>query len=104
MNTGELLLYNIKYINMERIVIFEGKVTLADRLVDFRIYKHSDKENGMEYYSYATNPWLRNRDQGVFHLGETLRSDTLSGLLYRFMSVYRKEFTDIEEEKENTDF
>lgn len=32
---------------MERIVIFEGKVTLADRLVDFRIYKHTDKENGM---------------------------------------------------------
>lgn len=89
---------------MKKIVIFEGKVTLADRLVDFRIYKHTDKENGIEYYSYATNPWLRNKDQADFHFGETLRASTLEELLFRFMSVYRSEFTDIAEEKENTDF
>lgn len=89
---------------MKKIVIFEGKVTLADRLVDFRIYKHTDKENGIEYYSYATNPWLRNKDQADFHFGETLRASTLEELLYRFMSVYSREFTDIAEEKENNDF
>lgn len=89
---------------MKKIVIFEGKVTLADRMVDFRIYKHTDNDNGSEYYSYATNPWLRNKDQAGFHFGETLRAETLEELLFRFMSVYRCEFTDIAEEKENSEF
>lgn len=89
---------------MERNIIFEGKVTIANRLVDFRIYEHKDGKGNLKYYSYATNPWLRDASQLDFHFGEILRGETLERLLFRFRSEYLKEFTQIAEEKENTNF
>lgn len=84
-------------------ILFEGKVTLADKLVDFRIYKN-EEEDTIPYYSYETNPQLRNADQLNFHIGETTRARTLEDLLHRFTYTYKTEFTKIVEERINPNF
>lgn len=87
---------------MEKTIIFEGKVTLAEMLVDFRIYRNEDE--GMKYYSYEVNPEVRDASQGDFHRGETLRANKLEDLLFQFKSVFQKQFTRIVETRENKNF
>ena len=87
---------------MNKKVLFEGKVTLGDRVVDFRIYKN--EEDDIIYYSFETNPQVRNEDQSAFHVGETTRAKTLEHLLSRFSDTYQKEFTTIVEERPNLNF
>ena len=88
---------------MNKKVLFEGKVTLGDRVVDFRIYKN-EGEDIKTHYSFETNPQVRNEDQLDFHLGETTRAMTLEDLLSRFSDTYQKEFTTIVEERPNHNF
>lgn len=85
-------------------ILFEGKVTLANHLVDFRIFKEYDEEGNFLYYSYATNPQLRNIDQAEFHNGKTLRDQNLEELLFEFENCYKQEFFEIVEERENPDY
>lgn len=85
-------------------ILFEGKVTLADRLVDFRIFKEFDEEGNFLYYSYATNPQLRDKNQMDFHSGQTLRDPNLEELLFKFEHCYKREFSEIVEERENPDY
>ena len=87
---------------MNRRVLFEGKVTLGNRIVDFRIYKNEDDD--IIYYSFETNPLVRNEDQLDFHLGETTRAKTLEHLLSHFSDTYQKDFTTIVEERPNPNF
>ena len=84
-------------------VLFEGKITLSDQLVDFRIYKN-EGPNIKTYYSFDTNPQVRNIDQADFHVGGTMRDETVEGLLHRFKHTYQKEFTEIVEKRANPDF
>ena len=85
---------------MARTILFEGKVTLADKLVDFRIYK--DEEESISY-SYEVNPQVRDASQGGFHVGEIQRADNLERLLFRF-NQFQKEFSKIVEARENKNF
>lgn len=85
-------------------IIFEGKVVLAGRTVDFRIFEEFDDEGLFMYYSYATNPQLRDKKQADFHDGDTLKARKLDELLFQFMESYKKEFTEIIEERENPNF
>lgn len=85
-------------------IIFEGKVVLAGRTVDFRIFKEFNEDGIFMYYSYATNPQLRDKGQADFHDGETLKAKDLDTLLSRYMRTYRSEFTEIVEERENPNF
>ncbi len=87
---------------MERTIIFEGKVTLADKLVDFRIYKN--EEDGNITYSYEVNPEVRDANQGGFHRGKTLRANNLEDLLFQFRNVFQKEFTEIVETRANENY
>lgn len=84
-------------------ILFEGKVTLADKLVDFRIYKNKEEGTTL-YYSYETNPQLLNAGQLDFHTGATTRATTLEDLLYRFTYIYKQEFTEIVKVRENPNF
>ncbi len=86
---------------MERTILFEGKVTLADKLVDFRIYK--DDEEGSISYSYDVNPQVRDASQGGFHVGEIQRADNLERLLFRF-NQFQKEFSKIVDMRFNRDY
>lgn len=86
---------------MARTILFEGKVTLADKLVDFRIYKN--EEEGNSFYSYEINPEVRDASQGGFHVGEIQRADNLERLLSRFKQ-FEKEFSKIVEARENKNF
>lgn len=85
-------------------IIFEGKVVLAGRTVDFRIFEEFDEDGEFMYYSYAINPQLRDKSQAEFHNGETLKAKDLKTLLSRFMGTYRSEFTEIVEERTNPNF
>lgn len=86
---------------MKKQIIFEGKVRLAEELVDFRIYKNVDEE--YEYYSYDVNPEVRDESQIDFHNGETKRAHDLKELLFRF-NIFQKEFTKIVEQRKNKNF
>lgn len=86
---------------MNRTILFEGKVALADKLVDFRIYKNEEDVNCI--YSYEVNPEVRDARQGGFHVGGTQRADSLERLLFRF-NQFRKEFSKIDETRENKNF
>lgn len=86
---------------MEKHILFEGKVQLADELVDFRIYKNVDDDN--IYYSYDVNPEVRDENQADFHNGEIKRAKDLETLLSRF-SMFQNEFTKIIEQRENPSF
>lgn len=88
---------------MKKTIIFEGKVTLADKLVDFRIYKN-EEEDILTYYSFETDPEMRDEKQMDFHRGETLSAKTLENLLFRFSTMYQKEFTKIVEARINPNF
>ena len=89
---------------MNKRVLFEGKVTLGDRVVDFRIYKNEEGDIN-PYYSYDFNPQVRDKKQATFHIdGQTLRAMTLEDLLHRFSFTYQKEFTTIVEERPNPNF
>ena len=85
---------------MNRDILFEGKVTLGDRLVDFRIYKNNEDPS---YYSFEVNPEVRDEMQAGFYRGGIQRSDDLEGLLSH-LNLFKREFTTIIEERENTDF
>ena len=84
-------------------ILFAGKVTLADKLVDFRIYKN-EEEGTTPYYSYETNPQLLNAGQLDFHTGATTRATTLEDLLHQFTYIYKQEFTKIVKHRENPNF
>lgn len=87
---------------MKRTILFEGKVTLADKLVDFRIYKNEEECDSI--YSYEVNPEVRDANQGGFHRGKTLRANNLEDLLFQFRSVFQKEFSNIVETRRNENF
>lgn len=87
---------------MKKKIIFEGKVTLADRLVDFRIYKN--EEEGNSFYYYEVNPEVRDVKQADFHKGKTLWADNLEDLLFQFRNVFQKEFTEIVETRANENY
>lgn len=86
---------------MEKKILFEGKVLLAEQLVDFRIYKNEDA--GITYYSYDVNPEVRDASQADYHNGEIKRAKDLERLFSRF-NLFQKEFTKIVEQRENKDF
>ncbi|ATR92124.1 hypothetical protein [Porphyromonas gingivalis] len=86
---------------MKKTVLFEGKVTLANIVVDFRIYKNETDDD--TYYSYEINPQVRNSDQADFYMGGITRADTLEHLLFRF-SMFQKLFTNIVQQRPNPDF
>ena len=86
---------------MEKRILFEGKVQLAEELVDFRIYKNVDED--CVYYSYDVNPEVRDKTQIGFHKGATKRAHDLEKLLFRF-NIFQKEFTNIVERRENENF
>lgn len=87
---------------MNKKVLFEAKVTLGDRIVDFRIYEN-EGEDIVTHYSYDFNPQVRDKEQMDFHVGETMYAETLEHLLSRF-HTYQSEFTTIVEERPNTNF
>lgn len=87
---------------MKRTILFEAKVTLGDRIVDFRIYKN-EGEDIVAHYSYDFNPQVRDKEQMDFHLGEFMDAETLEHLLSRF-HIYQSEFTTIVEERPNPSF
>lgn len=87
---------------MNKKVLFEGKVTLGDRVVDFRIYKNEGVYI-KTHYSYDFNPQVRDKEQIDFHVGETMCAETLEHLLSRF-KTYQSEFTTIIEERPNSNF
>lgn len=87
---------------MKRTILFEAKVTLGDRIVDFRIYKN-EGEDIVTHYSYDFNPQVRDKEQMDFHLGEIMDAETLEHLLSRF-HIYQSEFTTIVEERPNPSF
>lgn len=86
---------------MEKHIIFEGKVQLAEQLVDFRIYKIIDEGN--VYYSYDVNPEVRDETQADFHNGETKRAKDIETLLCRF-NMFQKEFSKIADFRKNKNF
>lgn len=86
---------------MKKQILFEGKVQLAEQLVDFRIYKNVDED--CVYYSYDVNPEVRDETQADFHNGETKRAKDLDTLLFRF-NIFRKEFTKIVDWRKNENF
>ena len=87
---------------MNKKVLFEGKVTLGDRVVDFRIYKN-EGDDVLTHYSYDFNPQVRDKEQCGFHVGEIMCAETLEHLLFRF-KTYQSEFTTIIEERPNPYF
>lgn len=87
---------------MARTILFEGKVTLADKLVDFRIYKNEDGE--MTCYSYDINPELRDASQMGYHNGDSKIAQNLEDLLYQFKHVFQREFKQIVETRENKNY
>lgn len=87
---------------MNKKILFEGKVTLGDKVVDFRIYKN-EGVNVLTHYSYDFNPRVRDKKQIDFHVGETMCAETLEHLLSRF-KTYQSEFTTIIEERPNPNF
>jgi len=86
---------------MEKHILFEGKVLLAGRLVDFRIYKNEDTD--ITFYSYDVDPEVRDVSQADYHNGEIKRAKDLETLLSRF-NMLKKEFTKIVEQRENVNF
>ena len=86
---------------MEKQILFEGKVQLANQLVDFRIYKNEDADP--IYYSFDVNPEVRDVSQADYHNGETKRAKDLETLLFRF-NMYKNEFTNIVEQRKNECF
>lgn len=87
---------------MNKKVLFEGKVTLGDRIVDFRIYKN-EGDDVLNHYSYDFNPQVSDKEQIDFHIRETMCAETLERLLFRFQ-IYQSEFTTIVEERPNPNF
>ena len=87
---------------MARIILFEGKVTLAGMLVDFRIYRHDDEEVPT-YYSFDINPEVRDVNQAGFHNGATKMAQDLDTLLSRFRN-FQGNFSQIAETRINPDF
>lgn len=87
---------------MARIILFEGKVILAGMLVDFRIYRHDDKEVPT-YYSFDINPEVRDVNQAYFHNGGTKMAQDLDTLLFRFRN-FQGNFTQIVETRVNPEF
>lgn len=86
---------------MEKKILFEGKVQLAEQLVDFCIYKNVDAD--LTYYSYDVNPEVRDETQADFHNGEIKRAKDLETLLSRF-NMFKSEFTHIVDKRENESF
>ena len=87
---------------MNRQILFEGKVTLGDQLVDFRIYKNME-EDIITHYSFEINPEVRDVNQAGFHNGDTQRGEDLEGLLFRFRQ-FQGEFSKIVETRKNENY
>ncbi len=68
---------------MVRTILFEGKVTIAGQLVDFRIYKNKG-EDVKEHYSFEINPEVKDASQATFYHGDIQNADNLDDLLFRF--------------------
>ncbi len=68
---------------MKKTIIFEGKVTLAGQLVDFRIYKN-EGEDVKTYYSFEINPEVKDASQATFYCGGIQRAEKLEDLLFQF--------------------
>lgn len=86
---------------MEKHIIFDGKVQLAEQLVDFRIYKIIDEGN--VYYSYDVNPEVRDETQADYHNGEIKRAKDLETLLSRF-NMFKNEFSKIVNQRINENY
>ena len=87
---------------MKRTIIFEAEVKLGDKKVDFRIYK-VEGDDVITHYEFDFNPQVRDIKQNGFHVGESMMGTTLDELLFRFQN-YKKEFTHIVEERNNSNF
>ncbi len=68
---------------MKNTIIFEGKVTIAEQLVDFRIYKN-EGEDIVSYYSFEINPEVKDVSQATFYNGAIQRNENLADLLFQF--------------------
>lgn len=86
---------------MNRQILFEGKVILANMLVDFRIYKNEDGNSTC--YSYEINPEVKDVNQIGYHRGEIQRAADLATLLFRF-NEFKKEFSEIDSMRFNKHF
>ena len=68
---------------MNRQILFEGKVTLADQLVNFRIYKNEGDEI-VTHYSFEINPEVKDANRTGYHTGDIQRTTSLEQLLSQF--------------------
>lgn len=68
---------------MKKTIILEGKVTIAEQLVDFRIYKNEGEEI-KTYYSFEINPEVKDVSQATFYNGAIQRNENLADLLFQF--------------------
>lgn len=82
--------------------IFDGKTTICEKEVDFRIWRIDD-EVGTKYFQYEINPEIRDENQLDFHRGETQRGGDLDTLLFR-LGIFKDEFHKIVETRENPYF
>ena len=87
---------------MARTILFEGKVTLANQLVDFRIYKNQDV-NIKDHYSFEVNPEVKDVSQVSFYNGGIQLAGDLESLLFQFKQ-FQKLFTQIDAMRFNTNF
>lgn len=87
---------------MAKTILFEGKVMLGDKLVDFRIYKNEDKDI-MTLYSFEINPEVRDEKQIGYHTGTIQRATTLERLFSQFRE-FQSEFKKIIESRLNENF
>ena len=87
---------------MNKQVLFDGKVTLGNQLVDFRIYKNEGRDI-VTYYSFDVNPEVKDVTQADYHNGETKRAEDLATLLFRF-NEFQQEFTQIDAMRFNVNF
>lgn len=81
-------------------IIFEGKITLAGKDVDFRIYEIKGEQDQKDHYEWETNPLVIGVSQIDAHHGETNCADDLDRLLYR-IDQFKREITEIKATKPN---
>ena len=68
---------------MTRTILFEGKVTIAGQLVDFRIYKNQGSEI-IPHYSFEINPEIKDVDQIDYYRGGIQMAEDLESLFAHF--------------------
>ena len=87
---------------MKKQIVFEGKVTIASQLVDFRIYNNTGADI-VPHYSFEINPEVRDASQVDFYRGAIQRAEKLKDLLFQFHN-YQGMFSTIVEMRFNTNF